>query len=117
MRSIDIVSIPVSDQQAAKEFYGFLGFKTLEEIPLPNGHNWVRMGLEGSATTIALVKAYSRMTPGTLQGLILRTDDLLADRNKLVGLGVKVSEIEDGHTGKFCSLRDPDRNDLMLVER
>ena len=79
MKCIDAVSIPVSDQQRAKEFYMRLGFRLLDETPMGNGSSWIQLGLEGCSTTITLVTWFSRMPPGSVQGLVLGTDDLEAD--------------------------------------
>ncbi|HEX3383682.1 MAG TPA: VOC family protein, partial [Mucilaginibacter sp.] len=56
MKSISIISIPVTDQQAAKEFYLKLGFKLLVEGPFGPGQNWVQMALpEQQVLSITLV--------------------------------------------------------------
>jgi len=48
MKSISIISIPVTDQQAAKEFYLKLGFKLLVEAPFDKGQ---KLGANGITRT------------------------------------------------------------------
>src|SRR4051812_16477287 len=107
MNSIDVISIPVTDQQRAKEFYSRLGFTVLDETPMGNGNTWIRMGIEGCATTITLVTWFTKMPAGSLQGLVLRTEDINADIKKLAEHGVKTSALEKTPYGKFVSFWDP----------
>ena len=117
MKSIDVISIPVSDQQASRRFYALLGFKVLEENPMGDGKWWIRMGLEGCTTTITLVSWFSKMPAGSMQGLVLRTDDLEKEVRNLQDYGVRTSKIETAPLGKFVSFKDPDGNGLSFHER
>jgi len=54
MKSITIISIPVTDQEAAKQFYLKLGFKLMAEAPFDT-HKWIQMALPGQEMSITLV--------------------------------------------------------------
>ena len=53
MKQIEIIMIPVSDQQKAKEFYLKLGFRVVLEAPAAHGQTWLQMALPDQATTIS----------------------------------------------------------------
>ena len=69
MKSVEIIMIPVSDQQKAKQFYLNLGFELIMEAPSDHGETWIQMGLPGSNVTISLAKFH---------GIILKTEDIQA---------------------------------------
>jgi catechol 2,3-dioxygenase-like lactoylglutathione lyase family enzyme len=48
MKGIEIISIPVTNQQAAKEFYLKMGFQLIVEAPYEGGSNWIQLGIPGS---------------------------------------------------------------------
>jgi catechol 2,3-dioxygenase-like lactoylglutathione lyase family enzyme len=117
MKSIDVISVPVSNQQDSKIFYMKLGFTVLEENRMDENKWWIRMGLEGSATTITLVSWFSKMPPGSMQGLVLRTDNLKEELENLKMHGIHTSRVEEAPLGRFVSFRDPDGNGLSFHER
>jgi catechol 2,3-dioxygenase-like lactoylglutathione lyase family enzyme len=117
MKSIDVVSIPVSNQEISMRFYQMLGFIVLEDSPMGGGKKWIRMGLEGSPTTITLVNWFAKMPPGSVQGLVLRTDDLDSELRNLHDNGISTSKVEQAAHGKFLSFRDPDGNGLSFHQR
>jgi hypothetical protein len=55
MKAIEIISIPVTDQERSKEFYKRLGFNVLIEAPFEKDSKWVQMGLPGDGPSITLV--------------------------------------------------------------
>jgi catechol 2,3-dioxygenase-like lactoylglutathione lyase family enzyme len=117
MKCIDVISIPVSDQQLAKAFYLKLGFVLLNESPMGNGSKWIQLGLQGCPTTITLVTWFKKMQPGSMQGFVLKTDDLETDLRNLERNGIKHSPVEETPWGKFASIKDPDGNGISLQQR
>ena len=105
MRKIEIIMLPVSDQQKAKEFYLKLGFEILVEAPAQHGENWVQLGLPNQETSISLA---------TFQGLIFETDDIEKEIESLKIKGIELGKIDDTPWGKFAWLNDPDGNKLCL---
>jgi catechol 2,3-dioxygenase-like lactoylglutathione lyase family enzyme len=42
MKKIEIIMIPVADQQKAKEFYMKLGLQIIVEAPAAHGQTWIQ---------------------------------------------------------------------------
>ena len=99
---IDIVSIPVSDQAAAKHFYvDLLGFEVIRENPMGPDQQWVELAPQGAETSITLVTWFDSMPPGSI---ILTTK------------GVEIGSIESAPWGNFATFSDPDNNGLVLQQ-
>ncbi len=114
MKFIEVVSIPVSDQQVAKEFYLKIGFESIIEAPMGNGDTWVQLGLPGQTTSISLVTWFKQIAPGSSQGLVLHTDDIKKEVDDLRAKGLTVKDIDDTPWGKFAEFSDPDGNSMVL---
>ena len=55
IRGIDLVSIPVGNQQAALEFYTEkMGFKVVTNQDFGNGQRWIELLIPGAETRLAL---------------------------------------------------------------
>ena len=108
MKSVEIIMIPVADQQKAKAFYLNLGFQVIVEAPMGNGETWLQLGLPNGETTISLAK---------FQGIILETNDIAGETERLAGGGVEVGKIDDTPWGKFMWLKDEDGNGLCLHQK
>ena len=114
MTAIEVISVPVTDQQAAKEFYLKIGFQLIVEADMGNGSTWVQLGLSGQATSITLVNWFKEMSAGSMQGLVLKTEDIEKEVADLKAKGVEVKPIDDTPWGRFASFSDPDGNGLTL---
>ena len=74
---IQLLSIPVRDQEVAKAFYvDVLGFDLVRDNPMGPDQRWVEVAPRGAATSMTLVTWFETMPPGSLRGLVLETDDL-----------------------------------------
>ena len=115
---IDIVSIPVSDQDRAKAFYrDVLGFEELADNRMMPGMRWVQLGPRGTTTSVTLVTWFDSMPAGSLRGLVLNTDDIDAAADDLRTKGVRTSPIESQPWARFVTFSDPDGNGLVLQQR
>lgn len=115
MKSISIISIPVTDQQAAKEFYQKLGFNLLVEAPFDKGQKWVQLALPGQeAVSITLVTWFDNMPAGSVNGFVIKTDDLKKDIEELAAKGITVGKPDQTPWGQFAAVTDPDGNRLSL---
>jgi predicted enzyme related to lactoylglutathione lyase len=111
----EILSVPVSDQQRAKEFYrDILGFDLLREEAMGPGSKWIQLAPKGCATTIALVTWFDAMRPGGLQGVMLNVTDIDRDHRELSERGLKLSEIQQQPWGRYAMFSDPDGNGWIL---
>jgi predicted enzyme related to lactoylglutathione lyase len=117
MKSIEIISIPVTNQQVAKEFYLKLGFNIIAEAPFQGGSNWIQMGLPDSQISITLVNWFPEMPAGSVRGLVIKCDDLDKEIEELTAKGVVVAPADKTPWGRFASVKDPDGNTLSLHER
>ena len=137
----EIVVIPVSDVDRAKEFYVNLGWR-LDADYATDDFRVIQFTPPGSQCSIIFGKNVTAAAPGSTQGLYLIVSDIVAARAKLLGLGVKVSEVfhnEGVYTGpdepylfgrvrvngpdsehrsyrSFASFHDPDGNGWLFQE-
>lgn len=116
MKNIEIVCIPVKDQQKSKEFYLKLGFQVIIEMPMGDGNTWVQLGIPNQVTSISLAPYYKNYEPGSFHGLILETEDIEKEITALKEKGVELTEMDDTPWGKFVHLKDPDGNGLSIHE-
>jgi len=114
MQTIEVISIPVSDQQKSKEFYQKLGFEIITETNMGDGNTWLQLGIPGQATTITLVTWFKKMPPGSLQGMVLRSVDIEKEVADLRVKGISVEDIDNTPWGRFASFSDPDGNGFTL---
>jgi len=128
---LEVVTVPVSDIDRAKAFYGGLGWRL--DADFSNGNERaVQFTPPGSPCSIHFGR---NATPGSAKGLFLIVSDLQAARDELVGRGVKVSEIfhfaaapapfggqvsgiAPNHLsyGSYAAFSDPDGNQWLLQE-
>jgi catechol 2,3-dioxygenase-like lactoylglutathione lyase family enzyme len=115
---IDVVSIPVSDQDRAKAFYrDKLAFIELSDTQVGDGMRWVQLSPPGSSNSVTLVTWFDTMPAGSLRGLVLNTSSLDADVEELKRRGVSISSIEEQPWARFVTFTDPDGNGLILQQR
>lgn len=117
IRRIAIMSVPVSDQEAAKSFYSdVLGFEVIRDNPMGPDRRWVQMGPADEETSITLVTWFDAMPPGSLRGMVLDTADIEATHQLLRSRGLDISEIEDAPWGRYATFSDPDGNGWVLQQ-
>jgi catechol 2,3-dioxygenase-like lactoylglutathione lyase family enzyme len=89
LTNLDVISVPVSDQDRAKQFYvGKLGFTELMDNDFGEGMRSVMLRPPGSHTNITLTTWFETMPPGSLKGAVLACDDLEKTLSELQGRGV-----------------------------
>lgn len=108
MKTIEVVTLPVIDQQKAKEFYLKLGFHVIVESPMGNGETWLQMGLPNQTTSIALMKFH---------GIICETNNIEKETQELKAKGIEIGNIDDTPWGKFAWLKDTDGNGICLHQK
>ena len=114
---INIVSIPVSNQQASKKFYmDILGFEIVRENPMGKNQTWVELILAGAETSISLVTWFDNMPAGTLRGIVIETGDLEEAHAELKSKGLDISNIDNAPWGSFATFADPDGNGWVLQQ-
>ncbi len=90
---LEIVIIPVSDVDRAKEFYGSLGWRL--DADYDNGKDFrvVQFTPPGSGCSVIFGKNVTGAAPGSAQGLYLIVTDIAAARKEFLRRGVEVSEV------------------------
>jgi catechol 2,3-dioxygenase-like lactoylglutathione lyase family enzyme len=120
VNKINMVVIPVSDQDRMIEFYvEKLGFQKRTDIPFGNGYRWVEVAPGDAETTLALAPPPQGKPTGDREtGISLQTDDIDAYHAELKADGVdvdpEISRMGDPVPPLFW-LRDPEGNTLMVV--
>ncbi len=114
---INIVSIPVRDQERAKAFYLAIGFDLVTEQPMGPDRKWVQLAPKGGGVHITLVHWFDQMPPGSQQGLVVVVADIEAERDALLQKGVEVSAIDRTPWGAMAPFKDVDGNGWVLHEQ
>jgi catechol 2,3-dioxygenase-like lactoylglutathione lyase family enzyme len=114
---IELVGMPVSDVERAKEFYGTtLGWSIDHDHNVSDDIRFIQVTPPGSACSIAFGAGVSDMPPGSLRALqvvVTSADEARAD---LVARGVEASDVDDQPWGKFVYFADPDGNTWSVQE-
>jgi catechol 2,3-dioxygenase-like lactoylglutathione lyase family enzyme len=140
---LEVVVIPVSDVDRAKEFYGRLGWRL--DADYDNGKDFrvIQFTPPGSGCSVIFGRNVTGAAPGSAQGLYLIVADIEAARGDLRRRGIQVSEAfhgaGDAYAGpdepyllgrirvngpdperrsyrSFASFNDPDGNGWLLQE-
>jgi catechol 2,3-dioxygenase-like lactoylglutathione lyase family enzyme len=138
----EIVVIPVSDVDRAKQFYAKLGWRLDADYDSGKDFRIIQFTPTGSGCSVIFGKNVTPAAPGSAQGLYLIVSDIEAARKSLFDRGVEISEVfhNDGvyagtdepflfgrvrvsgpdpnHASyrSFASFRDPDGNGWLFQE-
>jgi catechol 2,3-dioxygenase-like lactoylglutathione lyase family enzyme len=138
----EIVVIPVSDVDRAKEFYAKLGWRLDADFANGKDYRVIQFTPPGSGSSVIFGRNVTAAAPGSAQGLYLIVSDIAAARKALLDRGVQISEVfhNDGvYTGtdetyifgsvrvsgpdpqhasyrSFASFKDPDGNGWLFQE-
>jgi catechol 2,3-dioxygenase-like lactoylglutathione lyase family enzyme len=94
---LEVVVIPVSDVDRAKEFYGRLGWRLDADRAFDNGVRVVQFTPPGSGCSIQFGTNVTPAAPGSAKSLYLIVSDIEAARDELAARGVNVGQVF--HTG------------------
>src|SRR5215467_2177066 len=89
----EVVVIPVSDVNRAKEFYQKLGWRLDADFRFDNGFRVVQFTPPGSGCSVQFGTKMTSAVPGSTQGLYLIVSDVMAAHDELVARGVKVGDV------------------------
>jgi catechol 2,3-dioxygenase-like lactoylglutathione lyase family enzyme len=129
---LEVMIIPVSDVDRAKQFYQRLGWRLdADDAPL-EGLRIVQFTPAGSAASVTFGQGLTASAPGSAEGGLI-VSDIVAAHDELVGRGIDASEIWHGPPfpaearqpgpdpertsyGSFFSFTDPDGNTWLVQE-
>lgn len=108
---LELVAIPVSDVDRAKEFYvEKAGFVADHDHAVSDEIRFVQLTPPGSACSIAIGKGVTDAPPGSVVGMQLVVSDIHAAQAALAGRGVEVGDVQVFPWGSFVFFSDPDGN-------
>jgi predicted enzyme related to lactoylglutathione lyase len=113
---LELIAVPVSDIDRAKDFYVTIGFTADHDIPVSDTLRFVQLTPPGSACSIVLDKNMSTMAPGSVEGLqcvVADADEALAELQRR---GVEARGVEEYPWGRFVFFTDPDGNGWALQQ-
>jgi catechol 2,3-dioxygenase-like lactoylglutathione lyase family enzyme len=136
---LEVVVIPVSDVDRAKEFYAQLGWRLDADFSFDNGFRIVQFTPPGSTCSIQFGTQMTSAPPGTAENMYLVVGDIEAARAELSASGVEVSDVfhasapgtqflrdeavhatgpapEQQTYSSFATFDDPDGNRWLLQE-
>ncbi len=108
---IELVAIPVSDVDRARDFYvDKAGFHLDHDQTVNDELRFVQLTPPGSACSICLGIGITEAAPGSVRGMQMVVDDIDAARAELLGRGLDVGEVQVLAWGSFLYFKDPDGN-------
>lgn len=113
---IELIGVPVTDVDRAKEFYENIGFNPDHDHVVNEDIRFVQMTPPGSACSITFGKGITEMTPGSLDNMQVVVADADEAREHLVGKGVEAGEVQEFPWGRFVYFSDPDGNRWALQQ-
>jgi catechol 2,3-dioxygenase-like lactoylglutathione lyase family enzyme len=114
---IEVVFVPVSDDDRAIEFYrDKVGFVLDHDHKVSDDLRFIQLTPVGSACSIVFGRGMSTREPGSLDNVMMVVEDVRALRAELVGRGVSVSDIDEQPWGHFAQITDPDGNRFTLQQ-
>jgi catechol 2,3-dioxygenase-like lactoylglutathione lyase family enzyme len=126
---LEVVTLPVSDVDRAKDFYQSLGWRLDADIVVGENFRVVQLTPPHSACSISFGKGVTTGEPGSLRRLILAVSDIDAAREALLSRGAEVSGVfhldggpvpgpdpEGRSYQTYASFSDPDGNQWLLQE-
>ncbi|MGW7420352.1 VOC family protein [Streptomyces sp. NPDC054813] len=135
---LEVVVVPVSDVDRAKDFYTALGWRLDADVATDGEFRVVQMTPPGSPASVIFGESVTEQTPGSARGLHLVVDDIDTAHDELARHGAHPSEVfhdaggvfhhadgdarlpgpapQHGSYGSFLSFSDPDGNGWLLQE-
>ena len=103
----EVVVIPVSDVERAKEFYAKLGWRL--DADYDNGKDFrvIQFTPPGSGCSVIFGKNVTAAAPGSTQGLYLIVSDIEAARADLLARGVAIGEVFHGGDNVYSGPDEP----------
>jgi catechol 2,3-dioxygenase-like lactoylglutathione lyase family enzyme len=132
---LEVVVVPVSDADRAKNFYASLGWREDADFVFTDDFRVLQFTPPGSEASIIFGTGVTPDGAAPVGKLVLAVDDIEAARAELIGRGVDVSEVFHGVAyradgqgreagldpqrksySSFATFSDPDGNEFLLQE-
>ena len=86
-QKLEVVILPVSDVDRAKEFYGGLGWRLDADFVFSEDYRVIQMTPPGSQASVIFGSGVTAAVPGSAGSLLLAVDDVAAARTDLIERG------------------------------
>lgn len=103
----EIVVIPVSDVDRAREFYSRLGWRLDADFDSGSNFRVIQFTPPGSACSVIFGTNVTAAAPGSVQGLYLIVSDIEAARADLIARGVEVGDVFHGEGDRYAGPDEP----------
>jgi catechol 2,3-dioxygenase-like lactoylglutathione lyase family enzyme len=132
---LEVVVLPVSDAERAKQFYASLGWREDADFVFSEDFRVLQFTPPGSEASVIFGAGVTDAVPGSGGNLLLAVADIDAARADLIARGVAVSEVfhgvafdasgqrrepgpdpEGSSYGSYATFADPDGNEWLLQE-
>jgi catechol 2,3-dioxygenase-like lactoylglutathione lyase family enzyme len=104
---LEVLIIPVSDADRAKDFYAGLGWR-LDADLAGDGFRLIQFTPPGSGCSVQFGTNLTPAAPGSFQGTLLVVSDVQAVHDDLDSRGIKVGGVFHCARGGVCRVRDGD---------
>jgi len=128
-QKLEVVTLPVSDVDRAKDFYVGLGWRLDADIVRGENFRVVQVTPPHSQCSVAFGTGVTTAEPGSAQRMLLVVDDIDVAREELIGRGAEVSGVFHLEGGRvpgpdpqgrsyqtYAAFNDPDGNAWQLQE-
>ncbi len=99
---LEVVVIPVSDVDRAKDFYSSLGWRLDADVATGDDFRLIQLTPPGSGCSVQFGTNLTSAAPGSLQSTYLIVPDIAAARDELAKSDVEVTEVFHCETGFAC---------------
>jgi len=113
---IELVSVPVTDVDRAKDFYVKAGFSADYDEVVNENLRFVQLTPPGSACSICIGTGLTKMKPGSIESIQMVVADAQKAHDELVKRGIEVSKVTPLEWGVFVYFSDPDGNKWALQQ-
>lgn len=118
-QKLDVVSLPVEDQERAKSFFvEELEFTVVRDEPYTDEARWIEVTPEeGAETSITLTTWFQKMPAGALQGLVLKTKDIEAAHARVSkSMATNVTSVDKAPWGSSFMFTDTEGNGWIVQQ-
>jgi catechol 2,3-dioxygenase-like lactoylglutathione lyase family enzyme len=113
---IELIAIPVTDVDRAKEFYTRIGFHDDVDARVSDTLRFVQLTPPGSGCSICIGEGITTAPPGSVEGTQIVVSSAADARQQLLDAGVTASDVDVQDWGRFVYFSDPDGNRWSVQE-
>lgn len=113
---IELVALPVTDVDRAKQFYTSIGFNADHDHSPSEDVRFVQLTPPGSGCSICIGRGITQAAPGSVEGMQMVVASAQQAYEHLVAAGVQATPVKDEGWGLFTYFADPDGNKWAVQE-